>query len=68
MARRPGKRDGPEVNFVVKDITFEDFQLRLGFLMLGLSKYCVPPSYSEQKNANFNLLHTNMASQIPTFN
>ena len=35
--------------------------------MLGLVKYCAPPSYNGQKNTNFNLIHANQASQIPAF-
>ena len=37
----------------------------LGFLTLGLVKYSAPPP-SGQKNANFNLIHANLMSQIPT--
>ena len=36
---------------------------RLAFLTLGLVKYCALPSYSGQKNANFNLIHANLASR-----
>ena len=36
--------------------------------MLGLEKYSAPHSYtSGQKNANFNPIHANLASQIPAF-
>ena len=45
--------------------TFPHASHRLGFLMLGLVKYCAPPSYSGKKNTNFNLIHANLASQIP---
>ena len=33
--------------------------------MLGLVKNCAPFSYNKQKNANFNLIHASLASQIP---
>ena len=33
--------------------------------MLGLVKYCAPSSLIGQKNANFNLIHAYLASQIP---
>ena len=38
---------------------------RLGFLTLGLVKYCIPLSYSGQKDTNVYLIHANPASQIP---
>ena len=33
--------------------------------MLGLVKYCAPSSLIGQKNANFNLIHAYLVSQIP---
>ena len=38
---------------------------RVGFLTLGLVKYCALPTYSGQENANFHPDSPNPASQIP---